>query len=73
MMLFNYKNYIGCAEFDEEAKIFSGRVININRDVVTFWGETPEEAYQEFITSIDGYLEFCEEEHLHPETPLCIS
>lgn len=72
-MLFNYKDYVGYAEFDEEEEIFSGRVINISRDVVTFWGETPEEAYQEFVTSVDGYLEFCEEENRQPEAPLFVS
>ncbi len=69
MVLFNHKGYVGYAEFDEEAGIFSGQVININRDVVTFWGETIEESQKEFIISVDGYLEFCQQQNRSPEPP----
>lgn len=69
MILFNHKGYVGYAEFDEEAGIFSGHVINISRDVVTFWGETVEESQKEFIISVDGYLEFCQQQNRLPELP----
>ncbi|MEL0587781.1 MAG: hypothetical protein U1V55_21955 [Planktothrix rubescens PR222] len=69
MILFNHKGYVGYAEFDEEAGIFSGHVINISQDVVTFWGETVEESKTEFMISVDGYLEFCQQQNRLPEPP----
>ena len=40
--MMQYKGYIGKVEFDDEAGIFHGEVIN-TRDVVTFQGETVTE------------------------------
>ena len=56
----NYKRYIGLVEFDEEAGIFHGEVINA-RDVIIFQGTCVEEIKQAFDDSVDDYLEFCAE------------
>ncbi|MDJ0583267.1 hypothetical protein [Crocosphaera sp.] len=56
----SYKGYQGHIEIDLDSGIFFSRVVNI-KDVVTFQGETIEEAVQEFYNSIDDYLEFCED------------
>ena len=64
----NYKGYIGMVEFDEEADIFHGEVIN-TRDVITFQGTCVEEIKQAFIDSVDDYLEFCAERGELPEKP----
>lgn len=37
--MLKYKDYIGHVEFDDEAEIFHGEVIN-TRDVITFQGST---------------------------------
>lgn len=63
-----YKGYIGKVEFDDEAGILHGEVINI-RDVVTFEGQTVEELQQAFRDSIEDYLEFCAERGEDPEKP----
>jgi len=63
-----YKGYIGKVEFDDEASIFHGEVINL-RDVVTFQGETVQALRVAFEDSVDDYLEFCEERGESPEKP----
>lgn len=55
-----YKGYYSKVEFDEEAYIFHGEVINI-RDVITFEGTTVDELKQAFQDSVDDYLKFCAE------------
>jgi predicted HicB family RNase H-like nuclease len=63
-----YKGYIGQVEFDDEASIFHGEVIN-TRDVITFQGESVGELRQAFIDSVDDYLAFCAERGEKPEKP----
>lgn len=63
-----YKGYIGHVEFDDEAEIFSGEVIN-TRDVITFQGKTVAEIKRAFRDSVDDYLTFCEEREEEPEKP----
>ena len=45
-------------EFDDEAGIFHGEVIN-TRDVITFQGTSVKELKKSFIDSIEDYLAFC--------------
>lgn len=63
-----YKGYVGTVQFDEEAEIFHGEVINM-RDIVTFQGDTVEGLKKEFQLSIDDYLEFCAERREEPDKP----
>ena len=58
--MLNYKGYSGHVEFDDEARLFHGEVLDL-RDVVTFQGKSVDEIEQAFKDSIDDYLEFCEE------------
>ena len=55
--MLRYKGYTGHVEFDDEAGIFHGEVLD-TRDVVTFQGRRVEEIEAAFRTSIDDYLEF---------------
>lgn len=55
-----YKGYTASVEVDLEAGILFGRVLDI-KDVVTFKAKNINEAYEEFQTSVDEYLAFCEE------------
>jgi predicted HicB family RNase H-like nuclease len=66
--MIEYKGYIGKVEFDDEANIFHGEVINV-RDVITFQGESVQEIRQAFQDSVDDYLAFCLERHEEPEKP----
>jgi len=63
-----YKGYLGLVEYDDEAGIFHGEVINL-RDVITFQGETVQELRRAFQESVDDYLAFCAERGEEPERP----
>ena len=63
-----YKGYFSKVEFDDEANIFHGEVINL-RDVITFEGETVNELRKAFNDSVEDYLEFCDERGEDPEKP----
>ncbi|MCB0065413.1 MAG: type II toxin-antitoxin system HicB family antitoxin, partial [Caldilineaceae bacterium] len=66
--MMEYKGYIGKVEFDDDANIFHGEVINL-RDVITFQGESVQELRDAFRDSVDDYLEFCAERNEDPEKP----
>jgi predicted HicB family RNase H-like nuclease len=66
--MMNYKGYEAIVEFDDDAEIFHGEVINL-RDVITFQGETVRELKQAFRDSVDVYLDFCKERGEEPEKP----
>ncbi|HSW69395.1 MAG TPA: type II toxin-antitoxin system HicB family antitoxin [Gammaproteobacteria bacterium] len=63
-----YKGYIGHVEFDDEADIFHGEVIN-TRDVITFQGATVAKIKKAFHESVNDYLAFCKERNEEPEKP----
>jgi predicted HicB family RNase H-like nuclease len=63
-----YKGYFAKVEFDEDAEVFHGEVLNL-RDVITFEGKTVEDLRQAFYDSVDDYLEFCAERGEDPEKP----
>jgi predicted HicB family RNase H-like nuclease len=64
----NYKGYIGVVNFDEDAGIFHGEVVNTH-DVITFQGTCVDEIRQAFEDSIEDYLAFCAERGEQPEKP----
>jgi len=66
--MMEYKGYFAKVEFDDEANIFHGEVINL-RDVITFEGETVDELRNAFIESVEDYLAFCAERKEEPEKP----
>jgi predicted HicB family RNase H-like nuclease len=55
--MMEYKGYIARVEFDDEANIFHGEVINL-RDVITFQGTAVDELRQAFQDSVEDYLAF---------------
>lgn len=66
--MMTYKGYTGQVEFDNEADIFHGEVID-TRDVITFQGKSVKELQQAFKDSIDDYLDFCEKRGEKPDKP----
>ena len=66
--MMEYKGYLATVEYDAEAKIFHGDVIN-TKDVITFQGTTVKEIEQSFKDSIDDYIAWCKEEGMIPEKP----
>jgi predicted HicB family RNase H-like nuclease len=63
-----YKGYLGKVEFDDEAGIFHGDVIN-TRDVITFQGKSVAELKKSFRESIEDYLAFCAKRGEEPDKP----
>ncbi len=66
--MLRYKGYHGKVEFDEEAELFHGEVMDM-RDVITFQGKSVDELIQAFRDSIDDYLEFCQQRGEQPDKP----
>jgi predicted HicB family RNase H-like nuclease len=66
--MLEYMGYTGHVEFDDEAAIFHGEVVD-TRDVITFQGTTVEEIEEAFRESIDDYLEFCADRGEEPDRP----
>ncbi len=66
--MMEYKGYIGHVEFDDEADILHGEVINI-RDVVTFQATSVKEVHKAFRESVDDYLAFCLSRDESPDKP----
>ncbi len=66
--MMEYKGYIGVVEFDDEAGIFHGEVVN-TRDVITFQGKSVAEIKKAFRESVDDYLEFCKQRGEEPDKP----
>ena len=66
--MLKYKGYTGYVEFDDEAELLHGEVLD-TRDVITFQGKTVEEVTKAFRESIDDYLEFCTKRNEKPEKP----
>ncbi|MDQ2745736.1 MAG: type II toxin-antitoxin system HicB family antitoxin [Acidobacteriota bacterium] len=64
----NYKDFEATVEFDEDAEIFHGEVVNV-RDIITFQGSSVEELKQAFEDSVEDYLEFCRERGEQPDQP----
>jgi len=67
-MALTYKGYSGRAEFDEEAGLLHGAVVDI-KDVITFQGRSVEELERAFRESIDDFLAFCDERGEKPDKP----
>ncbi len=66
--MMEYKRYIGRVEFDDEAGIFHGEIIN-TRDVITFQGQSVSELTKAFHDSVDEYLAFCRQRGETPDKP----
>ena len=71
MMTVEYKGYVAGFEYDAEAELYCGSVINTEPYSIVIF-ELPEgyDVYQEFQISIDIYLESCAEDGVEPLPPL---
>lgn len=66
--MFTYKGYNGKVEYDSDADLFHGEVVDL-RDVITFQGRSIDELKIAFRESIDDYIAFCEKKGEKPEKP----
>jgi predicted HicB family RNase H-like nuclease len=63
-----YKGYTGAIEVDEDSGILFGTVLG-TRDIITFVGNTVEEARKSLQESVDFYLERCVATGKEPDQP----
>lgn len=63
-----YKGYTGEVEYEADAGILYGHVIDL-RDGITFESESATEIVKEFHISVDEYLAFCAEQGVEPDKP----
>lgn len=63
-----YRGYEAKIEYDEEAGLFHGEVLDL-RDVITFQGRSVEELKQALADSVEDYIEFCKTRGEEPEKP----
>ena len=68
MNAMKYKGYIGLIEYNDEDRLFYGKVQGI-LDVLTFQGATVDELEKDFHEMIDEYLVLCEKRGRSPEKP----
>jgi predicted HicB family RNase H-like nuclease len=66
--MLKYKGYHGVVEYDDEAGILHGDVLDI-RDVITFQGKSVDEIETAFRDSVDDYLAMCAENGVEPNKP----
>ncbi len=67
--LIEHKGYQAELYVDVEENIIYGRVINIERDVISFHAETVENTKAEFVETINEYLAECVAEGVAPDVP----
>lgn len=66
--MMQYKSYLARVEYDPDAEVFHGEVIN-TRDVITFQGRSVTELHKEMKASVDDYLDFCATRGEKPDKP----
>ena len=57
---FEYMGFITVIKFSPEDNLFYGQIENIT-DLVLFDGQTVEEAFHNFVESVEDYIDFCKE------------
>ena len=68
MSLISYKGYEAVVEYDPDADLFHGEVINL-RDVITFQGRSVAELKRALKDSVEDYLAFCKALGEEPDKP----
>jgi predicted HicB family RNase H-like nuclease len=66
--LMKYKDYFGSVHYDDDDKVFHGRVEFI-RALVSYEGTDVESLRKAFEGAVDDYLELCRIEKRDPEKP----
>lgn len=64
-----YKGYSGNVEYSEEDGCLYGKVIGMNKDLISYEGKTVDEIKADFEAGIDMYLESCTERGVKPQKP----
>jgi predicted HicB family RNase H-like nuclease len=68
MNTMTYNGYEAIVQYDEDADLFHGEVLNL-RDVITFQGQSVAQLKQALADSVEDDLAFCKERGEEPEKP----
>jgi predicted HicB family RNase H-like nuclease len=60
VLIFNFEGYLGSCKFDPDSETYHGRILGIEQ-LVTYEASSSDDLYEEFITSVNDYLEACVE------------
>jgi predicted HicB family RNase H-like nuclease len=66
--MLTYKGFLGSTDYDENAEVFYGTLVNANT-IMSFRGSSVEELKTSFHNLVDSYLADCERDGLEPEKP----
>ncbi len=58
-----YKGFIGSVEYSNEDECFCGKVLDLDRDLILYEGNTLDELREDFKAGIDSYLAGCRAEN----------
>jgi len=64
-----YKGYTGSVEYSAEDNCLFGKVLGLNKDCITYEGESIRELQQDFEGAVDDYLASCAERGVAPAKP----
>ena len=64
-----YKGYSGTVEYSEEDNCLFGKVIGMNKNIITYEGKTVEDLKADFVSGIDLYLDSCKDRGVKPQKP----
>ena len=67
--MMTHKGYFGSARYDDEERIFFGRIEFI-RALVSYEGTDVKSLRKAFEEAVDDYLDLCKEKGVEPEKPL---
>jgi len=62
-----YKGYSGTVEYSEEDNCLMGKVMGLNKNLISFEGKTVEELKADFEAGIELYLDNCKERGIKPQ------
>ena len=62
-----YKGYYAKIEYSDEDECFFGKVEGLNKDLISFEGQTVKELKKDFKNAINDYLKVCNELNEKPE------
>ena len=64
-----YKGYTGSVEFSAEDNCLYGKVLGLNKDCITYEGDSISELREDFEGAVDSYLASCAERGVEPAKP----
>ena len=68
MAAMEHKGFVAQIDYDADMDSFFGCVVNVSSPI-TFYGKTTAELREEFVRSVDTWLEVCREHGMEPEKP----